>query len=71
MEGILSGLNGQRVLLHVEEVFTQGHAHAPTHHLKEVVEPVFNKNLDRIMTLKLAELLSVLVCLKMFSEVVF
>ena len=64
MEGILFGLNGRSVQLHVEEAFTQENGHAPTHHLKEVVEPVFNKTLDRIMILKLAELLSVLVCVE-------
>ena len=70
MEGILSGLNGRRVQLHVEEAFTQEHGHAPTHHLKEVVEPVFNKTLERIMILKLVELLSVMVYVLNFSEVV-
>ena len=69
MEGILFGLNGRSVQSHVEEAFTQEHGHAPTHHLKEVVELVFNKTLGQIMILKLAEVLSVLVCVENFSEV--
>jgi hypothetical protein len=60
MEGTLSGLNGPCVLLHVEEVFTQERVLAPSPNLRTVVLPAFNKILEHLLKIKLAEIPSVL-----------